>query len=107
MTEEAAYRWDPQALDHLQMAALVYKLFGNVTTTATPVQINNAIGNFNFRWKLTDREVEEESYANICKLITDHYGPIETITAETQQEKKIDDVELKLYISIQSNNNLK
>ena len=45
MTEEAAYRWDPQALDHLQMAALVYKLFGNVTTTATPVQINNAIGN--------------------------------------------------------------
>ena len=85
MTEEAAYKWDPQLLDHLQMAALVYKLFGNVTTTATPVQINNAIGNFNFGWKLSDREVEEESYANICKLITDHYGPIETIAAETQQ----------------------
>jgi hypothetical protein len=85
MTEEAAYRWDPQTLDHQQMAALVYKLFGNITTTDTPVQINNAIGNFNFGWKLSDREVEEESYANLCKLITDHYGPIDTIAAETQQ----------------------
>jgi hypothetical protein len=84
ISEEAAYKWDPHALDHPQMAALVYKLFGKMTTTDTPVQINNAIGNFNFGWKLNDREIEEESYANLCKLITDHYGPIETVAADTQ-----------------------
>ena len=84
ISEEAAYRWDPYALDHTQMAALVYKLFGKMTTTDTPVQIHNAIGNFNFGWKLNDREIEEESYANLCKLITDHYGPIETIASDTQ-----------------------
>jgi hypothetical protein len=84
ISEEAAYKWDPNLLDHAQMAALVYKLFGKITTTETPVQINNAIGNFNFGWKLSDREIEEESYANLCKLITDHYGPIETVAADTQ-----------------------
>ena len=52
----------------------MYKLFGNTAKTETQVQIFNAINRFNFGWKIDNREVEEESYANLCKLVTDHYG---------------------------------
>ena len=52
------------------MAALVYKLFGNCAKTETQVQIFNALNTFNFGWRIKDREVEEESYANLCKLVT-------------------------------------
>ena len=29
--------------------------------------------------------MEEESYANLCKLVTDHYGPLASITTEVHQ----------------------
>ena len=29
--------------------------------------------------------MEEESYANLCKLVTDHYGPLSTVTTEVHQ----------------------
>ena len=51
----------------------------------TPVQINNAINNFNFAWRIDDKEVEEESYANLVKLISDHYGPLAAITSEVHE----------------------
>ena len=85
ITEEAALEWDPHTLDYKQMAALVYKLFGNTTRTETQVQIFNAINTFNFGWKIDDKEIEEESYANLCKLLTDHYGPIKTIDLQVQE----------------------
>ena len=80
ISEAEAHNWNPQSLNHKEMAALVYKLFGNCANTETQVQIFNAINIFNFGWRIEDREVEEESYANLCKLVTDHYGPLVTIS---------------------------
>ena len=74
ISEAKAHNWNPQILNHKEMASLVYKLFGNTAKTETQVQIFNAINRFNFGWKIDIREVEEESYANLCKLVTDHYG---------------------------------
>ena len=59
-------------MNHREMAALVYKLFGNCAKTETQVQISNAINTFNFGWRIEDRKVEEESYANLCKLVNYH-----------------------------------
>ena len=85
ISEAEAHTWNPQSLNHKEMAALVYKLFGNCAKTETQVQIFNAINTFNFGWRIEDREVEEESYANLCKLVTDHYGPLASITTEVHQ----------------------
>ena len=74
ISEAKAHNWNPQILNHKEMASLVYKLFGNTSKTETQVQIFNAINRFNFGWKIDNRDVEEESYANLCKLVTDHYG---------------------------------
>ena len=84
-SEAEAHNWNPQSLNHKEMAALVYKLFGNSVKTETQVQIFNAINAFNFEWRIEDREVEVESYANLCKLVTDHYGPLASVTAEVHQ----------------------
>ena len=35
--------------------------------------------------EIDNRDVEEESYANLCKLVTDHYGALSTITTEVHQ----------------------
>ena len=70
ISEAEAHNWNSQSLNHKEMAALVYKLFGNCAKTETQVQIFNAINTFNFGWRIEDREVEEESYANLCKLVT-------------------------------------
>ena len=64
ISEAEAYDWNPQILNHKEMATLVYKLFGNTAKTETQVQIFNAINRFNFGWKIDNRDVEEESYAN-------------------------------------------
>ena len=67
------------------MAALVYKLFGNMSRTETQVQIFKSINTFNFGWRIDDKELEGESYANLCKLLTDHYGNMSTISPEIQE----------------------
>ena len=85
ISEAEAHNWNPHLLNYREIAALVYKLFGNCAKTETQVQIFNAINTFNFGWRIEDREVEEESYANLCKLVTDHYGPLLTVTAEVHQ----------------------
>ena len=85
ISEAEAHNWNPHLLNYKEIAALVYKLFGNCAKTETQVQIFNAINTFNFGWRIEDREVEEESYANLCKLVTDHYGPLASITTEVHQ----------------------
>ena len=80
ISEAEAHNWNQQSLNHKEITALVYKLFGNCAKTETQVQIFNAINTFNFGWRIEDREVEEESYANLCKFVTDHYGPFVTIS---------------------------
>ena len=85
ITEAEAHQWNPQSLNHKEIAVLVYNLFGNCAKTETQAQIFNAINKFNFRWRIEDREVEEESYANLCKIVTDHYGPLASITTEVHQ----------------------
>ena len=42
INEAEAQNWNPQSLNHKEMAALVYKLFGNCAKTETQVQIFNA-----------------------------------------------------------------
>ena len=85
-TELEAQEWDPAKLSHKDMAILVYKLFGNTAKSETQVQIFNAIKEFNFGWRIDDKDVEEESYANMCKLVTDHYGDLPTMSADVQEE---------------------
>ena len=85
ISEAEAHNWNPLLLNYKEIAALVCKLFGNCAKTETQVQIFNAINTFNFGWRIEDREVEEESYANLCKLVTDHYGPLASITTEVHQ----------------------
>lgn len=85
ISEAEAHSWDPQTLNHREMASLIYKLFGNTAKTETQVQIFNAINRYNFGWRIDNREVEEESYANLCKLVTDHYGALTTITSEVHE----------------------
>ena len=43
ITEAEAHQWNPQSLNHKEIAVLVYKLFGNCAKTETQVQIFNAI----------------------------------------------------------------
>ena len=64
ISEAEAHNWNPHLLNYEEIAALVYKLFGNCAKTVTQVQIFNAINTFNFEWRIEDREVEEESYAS-------------------------------------------
>jgi hypothetical protein len=57
VTESEAHEWNPALLAHKDMAILVYKLFGNTAKTETQVQIFNAIKEFNFGWRIDDKDV--------------------------------------------------
>ena len=54
ISEAEAHNWNPHLLNYKEIAALVYKLFGNCAKTETQVQIFNAINTFNFGWRIED-----------------------------------------------------
>ena len=82
ITEEEAKAWNPDVLDVREMAALIYQLYGSSPRTETPVQIQRAINEFNWGFDILDRNIEEESYGNFHKLLSDHYGPLKDLTPE-------------------------
>ena len=84
ISKQEAREWDPEKLNCKQMADLVYQLYGSQQRTETTVQIENAINSFNFGFDLTNKQTEETSHTNLVKLISDHYGPLELIPADTQ-----------------------
>ena len=82
ITEEEAKAWNPDVLDVREMAALIYQLYGSSPRTETPVQIRRTINEFNWGFDILDRNIEEESYGNFHKLLSDHYGPLKDLTPE-------------------------
>ena len=86
ISKSDARTWDPELINAKDMAALVYQLYANQQRTETTVQIENAINTFNFGFDLADKRIEETSHQNLVKLITDHYGPIDMISVETQDQ---------------------
>ena len=65
---------------------MIYQLYGSQQRTETTVQIENAINTFNFGFDLNVKQTEETSHQNLVKLITDHYGPLDLIPADTQDK---------------------
>ena len=49
ISEAEDHNWSPHLLNYKEIAALVYKPFGNCTKTETQVQKFNAINTFNFQ----------------------------------------------------------
>jgi hypothetical protein len=86
ISEEAAKDWCPKNLTVREIAFIIYQIYGASPKTATPVQIEAAINAFNWGFDLDNKYVEEESYKNLVKLITDHYGAIELIDTTIQED---------------------
>ena len=86
ITKQEARQWNPDTLNCKQMAELIYQLYGSQQRTETTVQIENAINTFNFGFDLNVKQTEETSHQNLVKLITDHYGPLDLIPADTQDK---------------------
>ena len=101
ITKQDARAWDPSLLNAKEMGNLVYQLYGSQQRTETSVQIENAINQFNFGFDLDNKQTEETSHQNVCKLITDHYGPLDLIPSDIQ-----DQIAKLLYRKVPNNSEL-
>ena len=86
MTEEEARDWNPELLTVREIAYIIYQIYGSNPKTVTPVQIEAAINAFNWGFDLDNKDIEEESYKNLHKLITDHYGTITCLDATVEED---------------------
>jgi hypothetical protein len=86
MSKEDALHWSPANQSLADTAEIIYKLFATPAGEEQKLQIASCIQDFCFAFNYKDRYIEEASIINLKKLVQNHYGVLEYIDAEKQNQ---------------------